>query len=128
MQISPFGANELELRDASLHQKQVQLLGDVYTLAVSSLLTLLSSQTNGFFEKKKKKIRKWTGQILGRIIISLTNVGDAYRCQETTTMERSSPNISVTPTLTTPGPAPMGEAPDKRTAESRKLHNRYIGT
>lgn len=112
----------------SLHQKQVQLLGDAYTLAISNLLTLLSSQRNVFFAKKKKKTRKWMDQILvGRIIISLTN-GDAYRRQETTTTERSSPNVSVTPTLTTTGPAPMGEAPDKRTAESRKLYNRYIGT
>lgn len=78
MQINPSGADEPELRDTPLHQKQVQLLGDVYTLAVSNFLTLLSSQTNGVFGKKID--RKWMDQILvSRIIVSLTNVGDAYR-------------------------------------------------
>lgn len=47
-------ANELELRDASLCQEPVRLLGDVYMLAVCNMLRLLSSQANCFFAKKEK--------------------------------------------------------------------------
>lgn len=45
-----------------MHRYTVQLLGNVYTLAVSNTLTLLGNQNKSLFCKKKKKC-KWSGQI-----------------------------------------------------------------
>lgn len=42
------------LRDASLREKLLQLLGDIYTPVVSKMLTLFGSQTH-----KRRKRRLW---------------------------------------------------------------------
>lgn len=46
-------ANSPGLSDASLPQKRVWLVGDVYTLAISNTPMLLGSQTNPFVTQKR---------------------------------------------------------------------------
>lgn len=110
----------------SLHQKQVWLLGDVYTLAVNNTLTLPGSQTNPFFTKKKWKV-SWRVRFTCSSWTSSRDIGfsaveDVDSRPETIT-KHSHPNANVN--LTT-SPMHMGKVADKTTAESHDLCVRYV--
>lgn len=81
-----------------MRQRPVRLLGNVYMLAVSSLMSL-GSQTNCFFAKKKNHtlpgqlIITLARQLLGMFII----------------IRRRHVNLTPTTTSTTTGPKHMGK-------------------
>lgn len=68
--------------DGSSHQKLVWLPGDMYTLAVSNTLTILGSQTNSFFTKKKDTKKDMEGSylhvLLGQLIVNVTSERWSY--------------------------------------------------
>lgn len=95
--ISWVRANKPELSDASLRQKLVRLLGDVYTQAVSNTLTLTGGQTNRFFANKRKKKEIEVSHLhalLGQLIVTLACWGFYSHAQ--TVAKHSSPHVKLT--------------------------------
>lgn len=108
----------IRLRDASLRQKSVQLLGNVY------MLYLAVKQITFLPKKKKNGLTKFTCYSWPVSPFSVMSaVEDGHSDPEVTT-KPSSPHVNVTAstTLTPTGLVCTGEAVDTTTVESRELH------